>query len=65
VWFEEEKLTNDDIVDLDRRFTKEKVRNIVFSMEQDEAPILDGIPIKFYQACWDIVKSDMLNVLND
>jgi hypothetical protein len=64
VWFEEVKLTNVDIVDLDRPFTREEVRNIVFLMEQNEAPIPDGIPIKFYQACC-IVKSDMLNVLND
>jgi hypothetical protein len=39
---------------------EEEVREAVFQMEHNKAQGADGFPAKFYQACWDIVKNDLM-----
>jgi hypothetical protein len=34
-------------------------------MAQNKAPGLDGIPIEFYQACWPIIKHDIMLLFED
>jgi hypothetical protein len=34
-------------------------------MERNKAAWLDGIPIEFFQACWDFIKSDMIDLFDD
>jgi hypothetical protein len=41
-------------------FTKEEVREADFQMEYNKAPGPDGFPTEFYQACWDMVKNDLM-----
>jgi hypothetical protein len=65
VWNNEEKLDDTDRENLDRRFTVEEVKNVVDQIEKNKAAGPDGIPIEFYQVCWEIMKSDIMAVFDD
>jgi hypothetical protein len=43
-----------------RSFMEAEVREAVFQMEHNKALGPDGFPAKFYQACWDIIKDDLM-----
>ncbi|KAH0697937.1 hypothetical protein KY289_015419 [Solanum tuberosum] len=43
--------------------TLEELKQVVFAMNPNSAPGPDGIGGKFYQACWTIIKEDLLAVL--
>jgi hypothetical protein len=34
-------------------------------MERNKAAGPDGIPIEFFQTCWDFIKSDMIDLFDD
>ena len=38
---------------------------MVFSIDPDSAPGLDGLCSRFYQSCWDIVGADLHAVVLD
>jgi hypothetical protein len=65
VWSIDEKLNDSDRENLGRRFTMEEVKNVVDQMEKNKAAGPDGIPIKFYQACCELVKFDIMVVFDD
>jgi hypothetical protein len=33
---------------------------VILQMEHNKAPGPDGFPAEFYQACWDIIESDLM-----
>jgi hypothetical protein len=41
-------------------FSEEEVRHEIFQMEHNKAPCPDGFPAKFYQACWNFIKEDLI-----
>ncbi|XP_049348976.1 uncharacterized protein LOC125813531 [Solanum verrucosum] len=43
--------------------TLEELKQVVFAMNPNSAPGPDGIGGKFYQACWNIIKEDLLAVV--
>eukprot|EP00253_Pinus_taeda_P036029 PITA_36029 len=43
--------------------TEEEISNIVWSMEPDKAPGPDGFSIHFYRICWEIIKADLLRMV--
>ena len=61
-WSVDEKLNEEDNKDLCREFTEEEVRETLFSMAPNRAPGPDNILVEFYQACWDIVKGDIMSL---
>jgi hypothetical protein len=50
---------NDRIV---RPFTYDEVREAIFQMEHNKAPEPDGFLVEFYQACWEIIKDDLMEL---
>jgi hypothetical protein len=46
-------------------FSEEEVRKTVFQMEHNKAPGPDGFPTEFYQACWDIIKEDLMALFTE
>jgi hypothetical protein len=46
-------------------FSEEEVRKTVFQMEHNKAPGPDGFPAEFYQACWDIIKEDLMALFTE
>jgi hypothetical protein len=46
-------------------FSEEEVHHAVFQMEHNKAPGPVGFPAKFYQACWNFIKEDLLALFTD
>ena len=47
---------------LKRPFEEEEICKVVSNMNGDKAPGSDGFPVSFYDACWPILKGDVLAV---
>ena len=43
----------------------EEIRSVVLSMSPDSAPSPDGFSAGFYQRCWEIIKKDLLQAVQD
>ena len=43
----------------------EELKSTVFDMKMDSAPRPDGYSISFYRGCWEIIKEDLLDMVND
>ncbi|XP_027182051.1 uncharacterized protein LOC113780452 [Coffea eugenioides] len=43
----------------------EEIQTVVFSMDASSAPGSDGFGAGFYQQCWEIIKDDLLGVVQD
>jgi hypothetical protein len=50
---------------LNEPFSEEEIQGAVNSMVKNKAPGPDRIPIDFYQACWPIIKNDVMNIFYD
>lgn len=50
------------VVDLERPFTEDKVKKVIFDMDGAKAPGPDGFSMHFFQKCWDIIKEDLMKV---
>lgn len=64
-WSDDEKFNEDDNRDLCREFTELEVREALFSMATNRAPGPDNILVEFYQACWEIVKDDIMSLFRN
>ncbi|CAN6249384.1 unnamed protein product [Urochloa humidicola] len=62
-WDQNEKVNPEENEWLTRPFTEEEIKKAVFSMEKNTAPGPDHLPVEFYQACWDIVKNDFMEMI--
>lgn len=40
---------------MERPFSEEEVKTIVWELEGEKVPSSDGFPIVFYKGCWDVV----------
>lgn len=58
-------ITDEQNWSLRKRITMEEVEEAVKSMPNDKAPGPDGFTINFYKACWDIVKNDIWEIVED
>ena len=58
-------LTAGEIASLTLPFSEEEVKHAVFDMKIDSAPDPDGFSISFYRGCWDTIKGDLLDMIND
>ncbi|CAL8995026.1 unnamed protein product [Prunus brigantina] len=50
---------------LERPFEEEEVKRAVFYCGTDKSPGPDGFSMLLFQSCWDIVKEDLMKVLED
>jgi hypothetical protein len=58
-------LAGEDLEGLDRPFSEEEVFNVVKNFNGDKSPGPDGYSMAFYQACWSIVGSEVMDVCNE
>jgi hypothetical protein len=65
VWSVQEKLSDEDNMILNEPFSEEEIQAAINSMVKNKAPGPDGIPVEFYQACWPIIKNDVMNIFYD
>jgi hypothetical protein len=53
-----------DLSDLELPFTHDEVKGVIDSMPPDKAPGPDGFTGKFYKACWETIKEDIISAIN-
>eukprot|EP00253_Pinus_taeda_P023623 PITA_23623 len=58
-------ITEEQNWSLRKRKTMEEVEEAVRSMPNDKAPGPDGFTINFYKACWEIIKNDIWEIVED
>jgi hypothetical protein len=46
-------------------FNEEEIHEVIDQMEKNKAATPDGIPVKFYQQYWSIIKRDIIKMFND
>lgn len=60
-----ESISNEQNQALSREISLEEVEEAVKEMPNDKAPGPDGFTINFYEACWEIVKLEVWEVVED
>jgi hypothetical protein len=64
-WEQHEKVNDEENEALTRPFSEEEIKKLVMTMKRNSATGPDHIPIEFYSACWDFIKEDMMELLQD
>ena len=44
-------------------FSEQEILDVIWAMELDKAPGLDGFSFHFYRVCWNIIKSDLIRMV--
>ena len=58
------RISEEDATWLERPFDEEEVFGVVHDFNGDKAPGLDDFTMAFFQSCWSLVKSDIMNVFH-
>ncbi|CAN6218645.1 unnamed protein product [Urochloa humidicola] len=64
-WSEEEKINIEENEFLTREFSEEEIKKVIDTTKHNTAPGPDHIPIEFYQACWSIIKADLMSMFDE
>jgi mannosylglycoprotein endo-beta-mannosidase len=65
LWSELSQVSIDENVELCKPFSENEIKNALFQMETNKAAGPHKIPIEFYQTCWDVVKTDIIQLFDD
>jgi hypothetical protein len=65
IWNNCYKLSETDNRKLCLPFSETEIKKALFQMEKNKATGPDKIPIEFFQKCWNIVKTDVLQLFDD
>ena len=57
-------LSTEDAVGLEKPFEEDEVTGVLHGFVGDKTPGPDGFPMAFFQFCWNIVRSNIMQVLN-
>ena len=58
-------ILEEDALWLDRPFDEEEVFGVINDFNGDKAPGLDGFPIAFFQSCWSVLKTKIMEVFQN
>lgn len=64
-WDQNEKITEEENIQLVQPFTEEEIKKVIKSMKRNTAPRPDHKPVEFYQSCWEIIKEDIMDMIQD
>jgi hypothetical protein len=56
-------ITNEENSELTRPIEEDEIKNVIWSLEPNKAPGLDGFSISFYRYFWELIKFDMKRML--
>jgi hypothetical protein len=57
-------LTSHSLEDLDLPFSENEIKETILEMPSDKAPGPDGFSMAFFRTCWDIIKDDLMGIIN-
>jgi hypothetical protein len=60
-----EQVSHEENELLTRPFSMDEVQDAIFQMEHNKALGLDGFSAEFYQACWEIIKNDLMALFRE
>lgn len=58
-------MTREDNYNLNRPVNEEEVSEVIKEMQNGKDPGLDGFNVDFFKACWNIVKQDILDFVEE
>ena len=58
------RISGDNAYWLDRPFDEAKIFEVIQNFNGDKSPRPDGFPMAFFQACWGILKPDLMAVFH-
>jgi len=58
-------VSREDNFNLNRAVMEEEISEVLKDMQNGKAPGLDGFNVDFFKSCWNIVKQDILQVVED
>jgi len=58
-------VSREDNFNLNKPVTKEEISEVIKDIQNGKAPGLDGFNVDFFKAYWNVVKQDILNVIED
>lgn len=56
-------VNEEDNATLLKPFVEEEISNVIWKMEPDKSSRPDGFSTHFYRLCWDIIKSDLYQMI--
>jgi hypothetical protein len=62
---EDDKLTLEENELLEEKFSEEEVKKAIFDSYSEGAPGPDGLSFVFYQSFWDMIKQDLMAMLEE
>jgi hypothetical protein len=65
LWHEESKVNMQENYELTKPFSEEEIKYALFQMDKNKAVGPNGLPVEFFQVCWTIIKSDILELFED
>jgi hypothetical protein len=60
-----ESLSKGEAASLEAPFLEKEVKEVIYGMNGNKAPGPDGFSIAFFQACWEVLKNDIMAVFSD
>jgi hypothetical protein len=60
-----EQVSHEESELLTRSFSMDEVWEAIFQMKHNKAPRPDGFLVEFYQACWEIIKNDLMALFQE
>ncbi|GJX20809.1 hypothetical protein Tco_0223486 [Tanacetum coccineum] len=58
------KLSQDQMQDLERMFSKEEIKGAVWDCDLDKSPGLDGFTFRFYLRFWILIEDEVVDAVN-
>ncbi|RVW89014.1 hypothetical protein CK203_029421 [Vitis vinifera] len=59
------RLNFQEAENLEVPFSEEEIHSALLELNGDKAPRLDGFTVAFWQACWDFVKEEILELFKE
>jgi len=60
-----DSIGEDEVIWLEKTFKECEVFEVMKALNRDKAPGPNGFTMAFFQACWDVLKEDIMNVFHD
>jgi hypothetical protein len=64
-WAPNEKITEEENTQLIKPFSEDEIKKVIKSMKKNTAPGPDHMPVEFYQSCWEIIKEDFMEMMQE